>query len=111
MNIHYMLRDLHYDVSQLKDLSHRLEDSGYKSVLLTFHSAQADYFIKSAAALTPGHKLKYMLALRPYHVSPQMAAMMTRAYSEVDKNRLIFNWVAGAGTLSATLTVRAVKIG
>ena len=95
MNIHYMLRDLHCDVSQLKDLSHRLEDSGYKSVLLTFHSAQADYFIKSAAALTPGHKLKYMLALRPYHVSPQMAAMMTRAYSEVDKNRLVFNWVAG----------------
>lgn len=90
-----MLRDLDCDVSQLKDLSHRLEDSGYKSVLLTFHSAQADYFIKSAAALTPGHKLKYMLALRPYHVSPQMAAMMTKAYSEVDKNRLIFNWVAG----------------
>ena len=95
MNIHYMLRDKYFDVGQLRDLSHRLEDSGYKSVLLTFHSAQADYFIKSAAALTPGHKLKYMLALRPYHVSPQMAAMMTRAYNEVDKDRLIFNWVAG----------------
>jgi alkanesulfonate monooxygenase SsuD/methylene tetrahydromethanopterin reductase-like flavin-dependent oxidoreductase (luciferase family) len=90
-----MLRDAHCNVDQLKDLSDRLEDSGYNSVLLTFHSAQADYFIKSAAALTPGHKLKYMLALRPYHVSPQYAAMMTRAYSEIDKDRLVFNWVAG----------------
>ncbi len=95
MNIHYMLRDAHCDVDQLKDLSDRLEDSGYNSVLLTFHSAQADYFIKSAAALTPGHKLKYMLALRPYHVSAQYAAMMTRGYSEIDKDRLVFNWVAG----------------
>jgi hypothetical protein len=90
-----MLRDQHCDVEQLKDLSHMLEDSGYISVLLTFHSAQADYFVKSAAALTPGHKLKYMIALRPYHVSAQYAAMMTRAYSEIDKDRLVFNWVAG----------------
>jgi alkanesulfonate monooxygenase SsuD/methylene tetrahydromethanopterin reductase-like flavin-dependent oxidoreductase (luciferase family) len=90
-----MLRDLHCNVNELKNLSDRLEDSGYKSVLLTFHSAQSDYFLKSAAALTPGNKLKYMIALRPYHVSAQYAAMMTRAYSEIDKDRLIFNWVAG----------------
>jgi alkanesulfonate monooxygenase SsuD/methylene tetrahydromethanopterin reductase-like flavin-dependent oxidoreductase (luciferase family) len=90
-----MLRDQHCDVKQLKDLSHRLEDSGYDSVLLTFHSAQADYFIKSAAALTPGHKLKYMIALRPYHVSAQYAAMMTIGYDQIDSNRLVFNWVAG----------------
>ena len=95
MKIHYMLRDRHCDVKQLKDLSHILEDSGYNSVLLTFHSAQADYFIKSAAALTPGHKLKYMIALRPYHVSAQYAAMMTRGYDQIDSNRLVFNWVAG----------------
>jgi len=90
-----MLRDQHCDVKELKDLSHRLEDSGYDSVLLTFHSAQADYFIKSAAALTPGHKLKYMIALRPYHVSAQYAAMMTIGYDQIDSNRLVFNWVAG----------------
>jgi len=90
-----MLRDQHCDVKELKDLSHRLEDSGYDSVLLTFHSAQADYFIKSAAALIPGHKLKYMIALRPYHVSAQYAAMMTIGYDQIDSNRLVFNWVAG----------------
>ena len=90
-----MLRDQHKNVQELKDLSNKLEDSGYKSVLLTFHSQQADYFIKSAAALIPGNKLKYMIALRPYHVSAQYAGMMTIGYDQIDSNRLVFNWVAG----------------
>ena len=90
-----MLRGFDYDLKALKDLSVVLEDSGYYSVLLTFHSGQADYFVKSAAALKPGDKLKYMIALRPYHVSPQYCSMMTKAYSQIDKNRLVFNWVAG----------------
>jgi hypothetical protein len=90
-----MLRDQHCNVDELRILSSKLEDSGYESVLLTFHSQQADYFIKSAAALIPGDRLKYMLALRPYHVSAQYCGMMTIAYNEVDKNRLVFNWVAG----------------
>lgn len=90
-----MLRDQHCDVEQLKNLSYRLEDCGYDSVLLTFHSQQADYFIKSAAALNPGDKLKYMIALRPYHVSAQYCAMMTIGYDQIDSNRLVFNWVAG----------------
>jgi alkanesulfonate monooxygenase SsuD/methylene tetrahydromethanopterin reductase-like flavin-dependent oxidoreductase (luciferase family) len=90
-----MLRDQHCDVEELRDLSYRLEDAGYESVLLTFHSAQADYFIKSAAAIIPGHKLKYMIALRPYHVSPQYCAMMTIGHNQIDKDRLMFNWVAG----------------
>jgi hypothetical protein len=95
MKIHYMLRDQRKDVQQLKDLSSRLEDSGYESVLLTFHSQQPDYFIKSAACIVPGHKLKYMIALRPYHVSAQYAGMMTIGYDQIDSNRLVFNWVAG----------------
>ena len=95
MKIHYMLRDLDFDPKALKNLSTVLEDSGYHSVLLTFHSQQADYFIKSAAVLNPGDRLKYMIALRPYHVSPQYCSMMTRAYSQIDKDRLIINWVAG----------------
>lgn len=90
-----MLRDINSNVKELRDLSYRLEDAGYESVLLTFHSSQADYFIKSAAAIVPGHKLKYMIALRPYHVSPQYCSMMTMAYNEIDQGRLVFNWVAG----------------
>jgi hypothetical protein len=95
MKIHYMARGFDSSVQELKDLSHRLEDCGYESVLLTFHSEQADYFLKSAASLLPGDKLKYMIALRPYHVSAQYCSMMTKAYNQIDKDRLVINWVAG----------------
>jgi hypothetical protein len=80
---------------RLKDLSSKLENSGYYSVLLTFHSESPDYLIKSAAALIPGDKLKYMIALRPYHISPQFCAMVTEGYNQIESNRLIFNWIAG----------------
>ena len=80
---------------KLKDLSFTLEDCGYYSILLTFHSESPDYLIKSAAALIPGNKLKYMIALRPYHMSPQFCAMVTEGYNQIEQNRLMFNWIAG----------------
>jgi hypothetical protein len=81
--------------NDLKTLSLELESFGYHSILLTFHSESADYLIKSAAALIPGNKLKYMIALRPYHISPQFCAMVTEGYNQIEPNRLIFNWIAG----------------
>ena len=83
------------NLKELRSLSSELEKCGYYSVLLTFHSKSADYLIKSAAALIPGDRLKYMIALRPYHISPQYCAMLTEGYNQVDRERLIFNWVAG----------------
>lgn len=90
-----MWRGTSLSAQNLKELSYKLEDFNYYSVLLPFHSRQPDYFIKSAAALIPGHKLKYMIALRPYHVSPQYCAMMTEGFNQIDSGRLIFNWIAG----------------
>jgi hypothetical protein len=80
---------------KLRDLSSTLENYGYYSILLTFHSESPDYLIKSAAALIPGNKLKYMIALRPYHISPQFCAMVTEGYNQIEHDRLIFNWIAG----------------
>jgi hypothetical protein len=95
MRTHYMLRGERFDAKGLKSFSSRLENANYYSVLLTFDSRSPDYFIKSAAALIPGNKLKYMIALRPYHMTPQLCAMMTEGYNEIDPDRLIINWVAG----------------
>ena len=95
MKIHYMWRGDSLTPKRLKELSSELEIFGYESVLLPFHSSTADYLVKSAAALIPGNKLKYMIALRPYHISPQFCAMITEAYNQIDSDRLIFNWIAG----------------
>ena len=95
MKIHYMWRGKPLSSKELKDLSSELENFGYYSLLLPFHSKSPDYLIKSAAALIPGNKLKYMIALRPYHLSPQFCAMVTEGYNQIEPNRLIFNWIAG----------------
>lgn len=80
---------------ELRELSVKLEEVGYESVLLTFHSDSPDYLIKSAAALIPKNKLKYMIALRPYHMSPQYCAMVTEGFNQIEPGRLVFNWIAG----------------
>jgi hypothetical protein len=95
IKFHYIWRGYDLNPEELRHVSKELEEVGYESVLLTFNSEHPDYFIKSAVALIPGNKLKYMIALRPYHVSPQFCAMMTEGYNQIDQNRLIFNWVAG----------------
>jgi hypothetical protein len=81
--------------NDLRNKSKELEAVGYESILLPFHSEHPDYLIKSASALIPGDRLKYMIALRPYHVSPQFCAMITEGYNQIEPNRLIFNWIAG----------------
>lgn len=95
MRLHYMWRGQPLNSSQLTGLSSQLELSNYHSVLLPFHSESPDYLIKSAAALIKGDKVKYMIALRPYHVSPQFCAMITEGYNQIENNRLMFNWIAG----------------
>lgn len=90
-----MWRGAPLNAKGLRELSSHLETYKYYSVLLTFHSESPDYLIKSAAALIPGNKLKYMIALRPYHVSPQFCAMITEGYNQIDDKRLMFNWIAG----------------
>jgi alkanesulfonate monooxygenase SsuD/methylene tetrahydromethanopterin reductase-like flavin-dependent oxidoreductase (luciferase family) len=90
-----MWRGKPLSANALRDLSIDLEQAGYDSVLLTFHSESPDYLIKSAAALIPGNKLKYMIALRPYHISPQYCAMIVEGFNQIDEGRLVFNWIAG----------------
>lgn len=80
---------------EIRETSNLLDSVGYTSVLLTFNSASQDNWIKSAAALVPGQKLKYMIALRPYHLSPQYCAMMIEGFNSIEKDRLIINFVAG----------------
>jgi len=95
INFNYLLRGSSLNPLELREISSNLETIGYKSVLLTFHSKSADYFIKAAAALVAGDKIKYMLALRPYHMSPQYLAMVVKAFDEIDKNRISINFLAG----------------
>jgi alkanesulfonate monooxygenase SsuD/methylene tetrahydromethanopterin reductase-like flavin-dependent oxidoreductase (luciferase family) len=94
--ISWMLRyEPEYSKEDLVELTKELDDVGYHSVLLTVHSRSQDYLPKVASLLgTPG-KVKYMLAVRPYLLSPQYFMMLWSALQSMEKDRVIINWVHG----------------
>ena len=95
LNFHWMARDRNLSVEELKNLSNSLEDLGYKSLLLLVNSNQPDNWIKAAHAINPQHKLKYLVALRPYMISATLCSMMVKGFNEISPNRLSFNIVSG----------------
>lgn len=81
--------------NDLSELSNILDDAGYYSLLLVYHSTKPDAWIKCANALNKKHKFKYMIAMRPYAISPEYFSMMCNAFNELSPNRIMFNIVAG----------------
>lgn len=97
IRFHWMQHRTDIYLDTLKKLSKDLDDAGYYSVLLPFHSLGSDFLIKCAHILDFKQKIKYMIALRPYHVSPQYYRMLVRAFCEIQEKRLIINIIAGDG--------------
>jgi alkanesulfonate monooxygenase SsuD/methylene tetrahydromethanopterin reductase-like flavin-dependent oxidoreductase (luciferase family) len=72
-----------------------LDETGYYSVLMVYHSELNDYFIKCANLLDKKLKIKYMPAIRTYAISPEYLSMMYDSFEEIQEGRLMFNVVAG----------------
>jgi alkanesulfonate monooxygenase SsuD/methylene tetrahydromethanopterin reductase-like flavin-dependent oxidoreductase (luciferase family) len=83
------------DNTRISEISSILDDAGYYSVLLTYHSLKSDAWIKCARALNIDHKIKYMIAIRTYAISPEYFSMMCNAFEEIAPDRLMFNIVSG----------------
>ncbi|CAB5218132.1 Luciferase-like domain containing protein [uncultured Caudovirales phage] len=94
MNFHWMVEN---DLSK-KDLEsclHNLEQTGYQSALLTFHGKEEDPFIKAASMIDKFNKIKFMVAIRPYALTPMYCSMMCKSFNSLSNNRLILNIVNG----------------
>ena len=94
MRFHWFYRT-NISVSDLQDLSKTLEDVGYYSVLLTYHSKMHDMILPSFGACDNNQKLKYLIAIRTYSVSPEYASMICKSYNEAFPNKLILNVCSG----------------
>lgn len=90
-----MIRHENNEPESLKKVFADLDSYGYYSCMLTYHSKKNDMFIKLARAVDPGIKLKHIVAMRTYAISPEYLAMMINGFNEIAKNKLIFNIVSG----------------
>jgi alkanesulfonate monooxygenase SsuD/methylene tetrahydromethanopterin reductase-like flavin-dependent oxidoreductase (luciferase family) len=79
----------------LRDISEVAAACNYHSILLVYHSLANDNWIKCANIINTKHKFKYHLAIRTYSISPEYFVMMYKSFNEIQKNRIMFNIVAG----------------
>lgn len=94
-----MWRGPELGIDKLQSLMSEFEEFGYTFVLFTINSNKADY-IPKAAFLLDKTKMKVMLALRPYLMSPQLHAMIFAGFEQVKEGRVMVNWVNGHGDAS-----------
>ena len=95
MKIHWMYPHSGENIDDLRKIAETADACSYYSVLLTYHSLLSDIWIKCANTINLGHKFKYSLAIRTYALSPEYFVMMYKAFNEIQKNRIMFNIVAG----------------
>lgn len=77
-------------------MSKVLDDADIYSVLLPYGATGPDYLVSVPDMIQNSKKLKFMVALRPYALSPEYAAKIFRTFNATYGHRLILNMVAGA---------------
>ena len=95
MKFHWMDRGGMSSPEEINSLAKQLDYYGYYSLLLTYHSLQPDLLLKSALAANNIEKIKFMIAVRTYSISPEYLSMIYGSYNELFKDRLMFNIVSG----------------
>jgi len=84
-----------YEPENLKNIISYLDNFGYYSMLVVYHSRINDNWIKAARVVSKNQKIKFMIAMRTYAISPEYFSMMYNAFEEIVPNKLIFNIVSG----------------
>jgi alkanesulfonate monooxygenase SsuD/methylene tetrahydromethanopterin reductase-like flavin-dependent oxidoreductase (luciferase family) len=93
---------MHYYEQLTEDVMRKnsfiFNEVGYESVLYPFTTNHSDNWFKIIRTLNTEHSFKYMIALRPFHISPDYCAMLIEAMNEIQPDRLILNLLSGQDT-------------
>lgn len=78
----------------LEDTS-TLDSHHFSGVMFTYDATQGDMFVRTARDIKLNEKIKYLIAIRPYTISPQYLYTITQSMNEIQKNRLQINIIPG----------------
>ena len=76
-----------YEPENLKNIISYLDNFGYYSMLVVYHSRINDNWIKAARVVSKNQKIKFMIAMRTYAISPEYFSMMYNAFEEIEIGR------------------------
>ena len=82
------------DQNNIKSPSN-LDKHHFSGVMFTHDIPEGDMFVKTAKDIKQGENIKYLVAIRPYTISPQYLSMINRSMDRIDKNRLQVNLICG----------------
>lgn len=92
MNIYWFGRHTDKDLGYVSDL---LEESGFYGWLLPYAVGVPDPFTRVARSLKTDQKLKYLVAVRPYTISPQYLLAISKSLDLIQEDRVRINFVPG----------------
>lgn len=72
-----------------------LEQSHFDGVMFVYDSVLGDVFTKIARDIRQNEKIKYLVAIRPYTISPQYLCMINKSIGSIMPNRLQINLISG----------------
>jgi uncharacterized protein YkvS len=72
-----------------------LNKNNFSGVMFTHDIPEGDMFVKAATDINPDESIKYLIAIRPYTISPQYLSMINKSMNQIDRGRLQINLISG----------------
>jgi hypothetical protein len=72
-----------------------LNKNNFSGVMFTYDATQGDMFVRTAKDIKLNENIKYLIAIRPYTISPQYLQTIHDSINEIDPDRLQINLIAG----------------
>jgi hypothetical protein len=72
-----------------------LVDHSYSGGLFVYNTLSSDFFTQISRTIVEKQKFKYMVAIRPYTISPQYLCKINDSINNIDKNRIEINFISG----------------
>jgi len=92
MKYYWFMRHNEYD---LKEIFSRLENAGFDGVLLSYGQT-GDPFTVLANSIDKDSKMEYIVAIRPYLISPQYVSEIVNSFESFAPGKIALNIVPGA---------------
>jgi hypothetical protein len=72
-----------------------LDKNNFDGLMFTYDATQGDMFVRTAKDIKANEKIKYLVAIRPYTISPQYLYTIHDSINEIMEDRLQINFIAG----------------
>jgi hypothetical protein len=78
-------------INEVKELI----DHSYAGGLFVYNTLSSDFFTQISRTMIEKQKFKYMVAIRPYTISPQYLCKINESINNIDKDRIEINFISG----------------